>query len=141
MAIRGPQFESATIGVDRFANTPLSVLSAGTTVDLTATGSTTIYTVPSNRSLLVAGCLLQITTANTVSTDATASLGISPSTDNLFNAEPLVETQGVNDVWSFWSDKTTLLMASAGESIVVDVTVAATATQLNAATHLIGILY
>jgi len=137
--IRGPQFAQRTIGLDRFFQTPLSALSVFDTVDLTTTGTTAVYTVPATNSAIIVGCVILITSTNTVSGDAIVSVGISPATNNLFDAETLTEVRSVNDVWAFWSDKSTTLSISSGQTLIVDVITAATATTLDARVYVIGI--
>lgn len=136
--IRGAQFKINTIGDDRFVSRLTSVLSI-TFIDLTFTGITTIFTVPSGKTALIHGVVLHSTIGN-AATDATSSLGINPSTTNLFALQELVNLRNTNDVWSFWSDKSTTLIAQAGEQIDLNITIAATGGVLGASVYLIGFL-
>jgi hypothetical protein len=119
--IRGPQFRSNTIADDRFVNRLSSVLS-NIAVDLSSTGQTTIYTVPSGNIALIQGVVFLA--RGTATSDPTVSVGINPSTDNIFDSQQLVNFQANNDVFSLWSDKSTTLVANGSDQIDVDVTIA-----------------
>jgi hypothetical protein len=136
--IRGLQFRPRIIGDDRFVNRLTSVLSTTSAIDLTATGTTPLFTVPAGNLALIQGVILRVT-SGTASTDATISLGINPSTTDLFDEQELVQFRIVNDVFSLWSDKSTILVAQEGDQIDLDVTVAAAGT-LNPDAYLIGFL-
>lgn len=137
--LRGAQFRVNTFGDDRFVSRLTSVLSTTSTVNLTATGTTSLFTVPASNTALIHGVVLRATLGS-ATTDATVSLGINPSTINLFDLEPLVSFRNTNDVWSLWSDKTTTLIAQGNSQIDFDVTTAATGGSLNADIYLIGFL-
>lgn len=137
--IRGPQFRLNTIGADRFNNRLTSILSTTSTIDLTTTGGTTIFTVPSGNMALIQGVVLR-TVTGPASTDATISIGINPSTTNLFDLQELVQFRVTDDVFSLWLDKSTTLVAQSGEQIDFNVTIAATGGTLIADAYLIGFL-
>jgi hypothetical protein len=138
--IRGPQFRDATIDQDRFVvGNIANVLSTASSVDLTAMGTSVIYTVPADSLVLIQGVILRAT-AGTVSTDATVSLGVNPSTTDLFDPTLLLEFRSVNDTFSLWSDKSTTVIGQAGETIDLDVTIAATGGLLTVDAYLVGML-
>lgn len=137
--IRGTQFRPNTIGSDRFNNRLTSVLSITSTINLSSTGITTLFTVPTGNMALLQGVALR-STASTATTDATISLGINPSTTNLFDLQELVQFRVADDVFSLWSDKSTTLVAQSGEQIDLDVTIAATGGALVVSAYLIGFL-
>lgn len=135
--IRGPQFQANTIGDDRFINRLTSVLST-TSVDLAATGINSLLTVPSNKLALIQGIILRVTN-DPATTDASISIGVNPSTVNIFSEQQLLQLRNTNDTWSLWSDKSTTIAADAAETIDLDVTVAATGTLL-CDVYVIGLL-
>ena len=92
------------------------------------------------KTAIILGCLLRIKSANTVTVDAAASLGINPSTTDLFAAETLVGVQSISDVWSFWKDTSVGLVANSADLVDLDVTVAATAATLTCDVFVIGLL-
>jgi hypothetical protein len=108
-------------------------------LDLTAATTTAIYTIPTGFSEIVTGCIIRIKSADTVSGDADVSLGINPSTTNLFDTETLVGVQAVSDFWSFWKQSSVGILANGGAQVDLDVVVAATATTLTADVYIIGI--
>jgi len=136
--IRGPQFRANTIGGDRFNNRLTSVLSTTPIIDLTSTGLTSLFTVPAGNMALIQGVILR-STFGSATTDATISVGVGPSTTNLFDLQELVQVRTTYDIFSLWSDKSTTLVVQSGEQIDLDVTVAATGT-LIADAYLIGFL-
>jgi hypothetical protein len=137
--IRGPQFRLNTIGADRFNNRLTSVLSTISPVHLTDTGTTTLYTVPTGNLALIQGVIIR-SILGPATTDATISLGINPSTTNLFDLQQLVNVRTINDIFSLWSDRSTTLVAQEGDQIDLDVTIAATGGSMNVTVYLIGFL-
>jgi hypothetical protein len=138
--LRGAQFSTNTIALDRFATPLAAVLNVFEDLDLTTAATTTIYTVPAGSSVIVLGGLIRIKAADTVTTDAEVSIGINPSTTDVFAAETLVDVQSQNDFWSFWKDESAGVMASEGAVVDLDVSTSATATTLNSDIYLIGLL-
>jgi hypothetical protein len=132
--IRGPQFRFNTIGDDRFVNRLSSVLSK-IVVNLSSTGQTTLYTVPSGNIALIQGVILR--SGGTATSDPTVSVGINPSTDNIFGVQQLVNFQAANDIFSLWSDKSTTLSANGSDQIDLDVIVS---SPVFAEIYVIGIL-
>ena len=140
VGFRAQQFRYNTIDLDRFASPLGAVLDVYQDLDLTTATTTSIYTVPTGTSVIITGCLIRIKSADTVSVDADVSLGINPSTTNLFATETLVGVQAVHDFWSFWKQSSVGVLANAGEQVDLDVVTAATATTLTADVYIIGLL-
>ena len=138
--LRGAQFSTNTVALDRFATPLAAVLAVFEDLDLTAAAASTVYTVPTGKIALIFGCLVRIKSSDTVTGDASASLGINPSTTDLFAEESMVAVQDVSDVWSFWKDTSGGLVANSGDDVDLDVTVAATATTLTCDVFVIGLL-
>jgi hypothetical protein len=140
IGLRGPQFSEQSIALDRFALPLAAVLTIFENLDLTSATTTTIYTVPTGKIATVLGCVIRIKAADTVSADADVSLGINPSTVNIFPTETLTAVQANDDIWSFWKDKSIGLLATSGQQVDIDVVTAATATTLTSDVYLIGLL-
>jgi len=140
VVLRGPQFRRNTVALDRFSSSLTSVLNVFEDLDLMTTGTTTIYTVPAGKSASILGCLLRVKSSRAVTADSDVSVGINPSTINLFSVETLTEVRGVSDVWSFWKDKSVGLLAAGGQLIDLNVSVAATAAALTCDVFIIGLL-
>jgi hypothetical protein len=138
--IRGPQIQEANVEVDRLQNITSHAVSSVVDINLTTTGLTTLYTVPSGNKFLILGVLLQAQTADTVTGDASASIGISPSTTDVFAEETLLGFNSATSTYQFWANLNKAVIANAGDVIRLDVTTGATATNLTATAYLIGLL-
>jgi len=99
----------------------------------------TYSTEPPASFAIIHGVLLRATTGGATA-DATVSLGINPSTINLFDTQETVEFRATNDTFGLWSDKSTTLAALPDDTIDLDVTVAATGGSLTVDAYLIGFL-
>lgn len=138
--IRGPQVEPKTIETNRIIPDLAASLATVGDIDLTSTGQTTLYTVPAGTSkVLVLGVVIAATYANTVTVVPEVSIGVSPSTDDIFAVELLTGFDVTPETYTFWGNLNTGHIATTGESIILNVSTAATATGLVAAARLIGI--
>ena len=135
--LRGPQFDSTTIEQDRFSDRLLSVISVTNNIDLTSTGLTALYTVPSGMRAFISGAIVQITNGLNLTVIPTTSV---ETGSEIFASEPLTGLQNTGDIWSFWHDRSTTFSAAADETVNLNVTVAATATTLEAQVFLLGLL-
>jgi hypothetical protein len=137
IGLRGPQFKQNDIALDRFAKSLFSVISVTESIDLTATGLTTLYTVPSGKTALISGVVLRVTGSSSATVPAQASI---EGASTIFAVETLADVLNVHDTWTFWHDKSTTVQAIAADVISLDVDTAATATTLDATAFLIGLL-
>ena len=138
--LRGPQVKSRDLNEDRLLRTTSYVLDTVTAIDLTATGTTTLLTAPNDQSALILGVILQATQADTVTVAPQVSVGLNPSTDNVFATEPLVGFDTVDALYYMWSNTNKAVVIPASGVLDLDVSVAATATSLEATARVIGIL-
>jgi hypothetical protein len=125
MLIRGPQFKSGTIDSDRFVS-PLGLVLTRITVDLAATGTSAIYTVPAGKTALVQGIVFRALGA--AGSDPTVSVGINPSTDNIFDSQQLVNFPTVGNLFTLWNDKGVSTISNAADQIDLNVVVASSLT-------------
>lgn len=136
--IRGPQVESGNLTLDRLINITSNTLSTTTGIDLTSTGTTAIFTATQKTYIL--GVLLQITSADTVTAVAEASIGVNPSINNIFANEPLVVFDAVGDMYTFWNNLNTGIILSSSNVLEISVNTAATAVGLIVTAYVIGVL-
>lgn len=137
--IRGPQLRFRTVGDDRFVNRLASILSTTSAIDMTSTATIPLYTVPTGKIAVINGLVFR-STLGSATTNAEVSVGINPSTTNIFDAQELVEFKNTDDIWSLWSDKSTTVIAQASEQVDLDVITAATGGTLDVDAYLIGFL-
>jgi len=137
---RGPQIKEMDLAEDRLAKITSQSLNFVTGIDLTATGTTTLFTAPSDQAALIFGVLLQVTAANTVTVAPDVSLGLNPSTANVFDTESLIGFNAVDDLYIYWANKHTAVTVANGGLLDLDVSVAATATTLTTTARVLGLL-
>ncbi len=113
-------------------------------VNLKNTGQTTLYTVPSNRSLIIIDVIPKVTLADTVVVGPTLTVGKSGAlTDWLVStavSSALLSTAGLSTSLANSALSLSHKFFSAGDIIQVDITTGATATSLTADFNVIGIL-
>lgn len=109
-------------------------------IDLKSVASTLLYTVPTGFSFYITGVAVRVTAANSISAAATAGVGKTNSTFEFFPATAMTNLHSLNQVYLFLPAGT-LAIASAGETVRFNVTVAATGTSQVASVDLIGILF
>jgi len=97
---RGPQFRANDLTRNVFTQPLFSVLATKTGINLLSAATTTLFTTTAGVSL-IQGIILIITTGTSITGDATVSIGINPSTTNLFVAQELITVRNLNDVYSF----------------------------------------
>lgn len=117
------------------ASRPLAKVSG---VSLTATGQTTLFTVPTGRTLLVTGILVRATTVTGFTSLATAQVGKSAGYNQIVAAAS-VPLDAVDEYVNLMGSQTALAF-SAGDVLALDVTVAAVATALSVEVLVFGIL-
>ena len=140
LGIRGPQIEYRTLANDRFESDFGFLLGSTFDIDLTTTGQTTIYTVPASvGKVIILGVALEISFGLDVTVAPQVSLGVDPSTDNLFAPETLTEFTTDRSLYTFWSNLNITNIAATGSDILLDVTSASTATALFITAHVFGI--
>jgi len=133
------QITTSSINVDRLAFNTIRVLST-TSVDLTATGITTLFTTPIINTAIALGIILEPTTATSVTVDSQISLGINETADDIFPLEITVDLRTTSDLWSNWLILSNSRAASSSQLIKINVQTGATASALTADVHLVGFL-
>ena len=137
--LRGPQIAEGALTEDRLVKRTAYALETTASIDLTTTGTTTIYTAPADKTALIFGVILQVTTANTVTIVPNASVGLNPSADNVFAKETLTTLDAVDELYHFWANVHKAVAVSNGGILDLEVE-GATATALVATARVIGIV-
>ena len=138
--IRGNQIAPQTLTEDRMANITSYQLASQSGISLTAAVTTPIYTVPTGVTALITGIILEVTAADTITSNPEVSIGVNPSTTNIFATEPLIALDTVGKVYYYWANLNNAVVAVAGSQIDLDVSIAATATALEVTARILGIL-
>lgn len=120
----------------------IGVLATVLGINLKNTGQTTLYTVPSGKTLIITDILLIPTTANTITIPPIIRIG---KASNYNEWAPLVTLTGLNaanQLFSLATAATGLIRQTfaAGEVVKLDVQTGATATSLTITTYLFGFL-
>jgi len=137
--IRSPQIQEKTLDADRLTDHPVEVLASFFGVDLTIARTVPLYTVPTGKVLIPLGLLFEATDATSVTAFPTVSVGISPSTVNIFPVETMEEFDITGDTWTNWLMFSHARAGVGGNIVTIDIT-AATATTLVSKIHFIGFL-
>lgn len=135
--VRGPQIEPFGLQLDRLANITSASLATVASIDLTAVATTALFTA--TQKTYVLGVLLRVTTADTVTAVAEASIGVNPSTNNLFANEQLVSLDAVDDLYIFWNNANAGTILNTAQQLDLSVNTGATATTLVATAYVIGV--
>lgn len=118
------------------------VLGSATGIDLTSTGETTIYTVPSGRSAVILDVILVATAATAANGDASAGVGMNAGADDLFSPVTIA-INAADDMYqfiraAFISGAT--VIATSGQTVDLGVDSADTGTALTVTAYAIGYL-
>jgi hypothetical protein len=135
--IRGPQIEPYDLELDRLVNITSASLAIVDDIDLTSIATTPLFTA--TQKTYVLGVILRITTADTVTVVAEASIGVNPSTNDMFANEQLVNFDAVDDLYAFWNNSNTGIILNTAEQLDLSVNTGATATSLIAVAYVIGV--
>jgi len=118
-----------------------SILVSQTGVDLTATGSTGLYTVPAGKSAIITGAYIVPTTATTPGGDAVISLGTNSATfDNIVDGEVLTGLDAITELYHIVTGAGVIHLAAAAEVVTFIVDTADTGSALTSTIHLLGFL-
>jgi len=94
---------------------------------------------PSASFAFINGVVLRATVGG-ATVDATISLGVNPSTTDIFDTQETVNFRALNDTFALWSDKSTTIAAVTDDVIDLNVAIAATGGSLTVDAYLIGFL-
>lgn len=137
--LRSNQITQNTLFNELLVNTPVQVLSSRNSVDMTITQISSLFLVPTGKTVIILGVLIEAATANSVTVVPTISLGIAGGENDIFPAESLVDFDTVGDTWSNWLVFSNARAGTAGQEIKMNIT-GGTATFLVANIHLMGFL-
>lgn len=137
LGIRGPQIEEADLELDRLTNATGATLATVGGINLTLTATIPLFTA--TQKTHVFGVLLRATTANTVTVFPTVSIGVNPSTNNVFADTTLSEFSQVDDLYTFWQNLNTGTILYGSDQLDLTINTAATANSLVATAYVIGI--
>lgn len=118
-----------------------TVLASVASIDLTSTGTTTLFTVPAGRSVKSLFVSIRPTTATAAGADAIVSVGTNASTyDDIFSATTLTGLNATTEEFTLAVSGVSHISA-ATEVITFQVDTADTGTALTATVELIGYVY
>jgi len=137
--IRTEQIQLLNLDPDNLSNATGALINTAN-VDLRALGVVTIYTVPAGKKAIILGIILHAMSADTVTVAPQISVGVNPSSSNIFATEKLFNFNSVGDMYTLWNNTTQYTIANAGETLDLNVSTIATATALTATIRIIGIL-
>jgi hypothetical protein len=138
LGVRGPQIEPYDLELDRLTNITSAALATVAGIDLTSIATTALFTA--TQKTYVLGVILRVSTADTVTGVAEASVGVNPSADDVFANEQLVNLDQVGDLYSFWGNAGTGTILNTSDQLDLSVNTGATATSLVAVAYVIGVL-
>ena len=133
-------FTGATVTGFTVDSVPLNqVLSTTTSIDLTSTGTTTLYTVPSGVTAYITDIVIVPTTATTPGADSVVSVGIGGGFDNIIADTTLT---GLDTTGEHYVATTGGVIASgaATDNITFEVVTADTGTAMTVTVYLRGFL-
>jgi hypothetical protein len=137
---RSGQIRDQELDEDRLSKTTSHAINSVASVDLTSATTTTIFTAPSDKTALIIGVILEVTAANTVTVPPQVSVGLNPSTTNVFAVETLINLDAVNNSYVYWANLNKAVTVANGGILDLDVAVASTATSLVATARVVGII-
>jgi len=138
MLLRGPQLEPKALPTTKLFNRPAKALNTSTvSIDLTSTGTTTLFTPDAADSVHIVGVWLEALTVDTVTGNPKVSVGTEGSTTNIFADTELVDLNQIGEVFMFWQIGGKGVM-STGSQIQLQVNTAATASALSVEAHVVG---
>lgn len=131
-------FQNAVGGIDNVVN----LLSTTPSVDLKSTGQTTLFTVPTGKSLLIFDIFPVVSAASAVIAAPIIRIGKASSYNEWLALTTLTALNGVNQIVSLNAAAALAIrqIFVAGDVIKVDVQTASTATTLTVTFYLFGIL-
>jgi len=126
-----------TFELDKLEFNPFVIISSTTDVDLTTSSVTSLYTIPSGITPIVIGAIIEVTAADTITSNASVSIGIAAGETDIFATTPLVGLGAVQDSFTLWAtDK--FVHGTTSDTVSINVQTAATATSLVATVRLIA---
>lgn len=131
-----PRVNSTATGME-WGNSP-QVLSTTTGINAKTAASTTLYTVPTGRTLVVTDCIVRVTAASSITAGPSASITASTS-GTIFASSAMTGLTATPQLFAYPTSGISVT-ASAGETIAFVVGTGATGTSQTVAVDLIGYL-
>jgi hypothetical protein len=82
-------------------SSPEELLATVSSIDLTSTGTTTLYTVPGGENYIITKVLLMVQTASGVTITPAAGVGIAAGEDDIFASQSMLGLTTTNKVFTF----------------------------------------
>lgn len=114
-------------------------LGQATGIDGKATGATTIYTVPSGKSVVVTRVVVRCTAATAIATGPTFGIGVAAGEDDIVASAAHAAFVAAN-TYIFCSIKDPAVVATSTQAIKIGIDAAATGTSMTLAVELAGYL-
>ncbi len=120
----------------------IQVLATPVSVDLKTTGATSLYTVPSGKSLILISAILRMTNADTATVPAVIGIGKTSAYNEFRDTETLIDFDTTGDIVNISSSPSNNVTSvfAAGDIVAINVITGATATTATASATLIGYL-
>ncbi len=115
-------------------------LSATTGIDAKTTGTTSLYTVPAGKTLIVTGATVRCTAASAITIGPTLGIGVAAGEDDIFASTTLTTLTTTAKVFGFTATGMSVKV-DAGGIVKLGLDTAATGTSQTLAIDLIGYLY
>lgn len=121
------------------ATTPVSRLASAASISGTATGATSLYTVPAGRTAIITSANVRCTAATAITVGPTLGIGVAAGEDDIYAAVSLASLISVGQLYGF-STTGMSVSAAAGSVIKVGIDTAATGTSQTLTVDLVGYL-
>jgi hypothetical protein len=115
-------------------------LSTTTGINGNSTGTTSLYTVPAGKTVLLTEVLLRVTTGSGITTDAQVGIGVAAGEDDIVSPETLVSFRTTSDAYKLGVIAAKFRIAVAGDVIKLGIDTAANGTLVFAA-ELFGYIF
>ncbi len=114
-------------------------LATVTGIDAKATGTTTLYTVPTGKTAVITGAVVRCTAATAITVAPTLGIGVAAGEDDIFASTALTGLTATTKEWTFVASGL-MVNAAAAAAIKVGIDTAATGTSQTLAIDLLGYL-
>lgn len=130
---------SGTKGWQELPAKTMFLLSTTTGIDGKATGTTTLYTVPTGRTAIITHAVIRATTASSATVPPTLGIGIAAGEDDIFPSTAITGLTVTTKTWEFGGGG--LMAVGASTNVIkLGIDTGATATTLTLAVDLFGYL-
>ena len=130
---------AATAEAARNSSGAIGILYTTTGISGTATGTTSLYTVPAGKTAIIIGAILRVTAITGFVTVATAGIGVAANEDDIYASQALTGLSATTSHFQFTALGAKVNVAAAGV-IKLGIDVGFVATTATLAVDLIGYL-